>query len=147
MKRKFLEKHNRFIAFLLSILGIGSACTFGGCAYGIGPAMYGTPSATFKVSGNVTSPENTKIKGIRVVMQYDSVKTDAEGKYKIQTDDFPDNQNFNITFTDIDGELNGAFQSLDTVISFLNPKFTNGDGAWNSGETSKEFNVKLKSKN
>ena len=145
MKRKLLEKHNKFIVFLLSIIGIGGACTFGGCEYGIGAAMYGTPTATFKVNGKVTSSENTKIKGIRVIMRNATTHTDAEGKFQVQTDDFPDDNDFNIEFDDTDGELNGAFQSLDTIVSFVNPEFINPDGAWYSGETSKELNIKLNS--
>jgi putative lipoprotein (rSAM/lipoprotein system) len=149
MKIKLLENHNKFIAYLLAIIGIGGACSFGGCAYGVGPVApeYGVPSATFKVLGTVSSEQSLNIKGIRVVMRTDTAHTDVDGKFQVQTNDFPKNQDFDIEFDDVDGELNGAFQSLDTIVSFINPKFKNPDGHWYSGETSKEFNVKLKSKN
>jgi putative lipoprotein (rSAM/lipoprotein system) len=149
MKRKLLEKQNKLIGFLLSIIGIGSALTFGGCEYGVGPnAMeYGTPSATFKVQGKVSSEGNANIKGIRVVMQRDTALTDVDGKFQVQTNDFPADRDFNIEFDDTDGELNGAFQSMDTIISFVNPKFINPEGSWYQGETTKELNVKLKPKN
>ncbi len=148
MKRKLLEKHNKFIAFLLAIIGIGGACTFGGCAYGVGPApMYGVPSATFKVTGKVNSAEGSKIKGIRVIMQKDTSHTDAEGKFNVQAIDFPGDKDFEIEFDDIDGELNGNFESLDTIVSFVKPVFKNPEGEWNVGETTRDFDVKLKSKN
>jgi len=147
MKRKLLEKHNRLISFLLAIIGIGGATTFGGCEYGIGAAMYGTPTATFKVKGKVTSNEGTKIQGIRVIMRNDTTHTNPDGIFQVQTDDFPGDNDFNIKFDDTDGALNGDFQSLDTIVSFVNPKFTNSDGSWYSGETSKELNIKLKPKN
>ncbi len=146
MKIKLLEKHNKLIAFLLSVIGIGGACTFGGCAYGT-PVEYGTPTATFKVNGKVNSEEDVKIKGIRVIMCDDTAYTNEEGKFQVQTVNFPADVDLDIEFDDTDGELNGAFQSLDTIVSFVDPEFKNGDGHWYQGETSKEFNVKLKSKN
>lgn len=146
MKIKLLEKHNKFIAFILSLIGIGGACSFGGCAYGT-PVEYGTPTATFKVTGKVNTEEDEKIKGIRVIMYNDTAYTDTDGKFKVQTVNFPAEVDLDIKFDDTDGELNGAFQSLDTIVSFVDPEFKNGDGHWYQGETSKEFNVKLKSKN
>ncbi len=147
MKLKLLEKHNKFIAFLLSIIGIGGACTFGGCAYGTPNLEYGTPSATFKVIGKVSSVEGNKIKSIRVIMRNDTAHTDVDGKFHVQTNDFPGDKDFNIEFDDVDGELNGKFQSLDTIVSFIKPEFKNPDDGWYAGETTKELNVKLKSKN
>ena len=146
MKIKLLEKHNKLIAFLLSVIGIGGACSFGGCAYGT-PVEYGTPTATFKVSGKVNSEEEANIKGIRVIMFDDTAYTSEEGKFQVQTVNFPADVDLDIEFDDTDGELNGAFQSLYTIVSFVDPEFKNGDGHWYAGETSKEFNVKLKSKN
>lgn len=149
MKRKLLENHNRILSFLLALTGIGAACTFGGCEYGVGPIApeYGVPAATFKVKGKVTSDTGSKIPGIRVIMQNDTSLTDPEGIFQVQTNDFPGDKNFKVKFDDTDGELNGAFQSLDTIVSFVNPEFKDGDDHWYLGETSKEFDVKLKPKN
>jgi putative lipoprotein (rSAM/lipoprotein system) len=147
MKLKLHKNHNKFISFLLWIIGIGGACSFSCCAYGTPSVEYGTPNATYKVVGKVSSVEGAKIKGIRVVMQNESSYTDAEGVFNVQTNDFPGDKDFSIEFDDIDAELNGTFQSLDTIVSFVNPEFKNPDGHWFSGETTKEFNVKLKSKN
>ena len=146
MRRKFLEKHNKFIAYLLSIIGIGGACTFGGCAYGT-PAEYGTPSATYKIFGKVTSEDNTNIRSIRVIMQNDTAHTDENGQYNVQTTDFPGDQDFLLEIEDIDGTSNGEFQSLDTIISFVDPEFVNPEDNWYIGETSKEMDIKLKEKN
>ena len=143
MKRSLLEKHNKFIAFLLSIIGIGGACTFGGCEYGTA-VEYGTPSATCKVFGKVTSEKNTTIRGIRLILQNDTAHTDENGQYIVQTIDFPGDQDFLIEIEDIDGESNGEYQPLDTIASFNDPEFINPEGAWNRGETSKEMNIELK---
>ncbi len=153
MKRKLLEKHNKLIVFLLSILGIGGACTFSGCEYG-SPVEYGSPHATFKVHGKVSNENDAAIPGIRVRLWMDEGKyyadsafTNSEGLYNVQIDDFPEEQNYEMEVDDIDGESNGSFNSLDTIVSFVNPEFENGGDSWYSGETSKEFNIKLKEKN
>jgi hypothetical protein len=87
---------------------------------------YGTPSAKFIVKGKVeSSVTNQPIQNIRV---------------------YPEAQTFPIRFHDIDGNLQGEFNNLDTVVEFKNPQFTNGDGHWYKGETSKEFNIQLKPK-
>jgi putative lipoprotein (rSAM/lipoprotein system) len=147
MKRNFLKKYNYFLAVLLSVLGMGGACTVQGCEYGTPVAEYGTPSATFIVHGSVTSEGNTKIPNIRVVMQFDTTFTDADGKYKVQAFDFPDDHDFLVEVDDIDGTASGSYQSKDTIVSFVDPQFTGGDGLWNQGETTKEINIKLKAKN
>ena len=152
MKRNILKKYNFLIAFLISILGVGVACSLGGCEYGTPGDEYGTPSARFKVTGTVTSETNAKISNIRVVMhsgeslarQTDTSFTDINGAYIVQTLTYPDEQDFSIKFDDIDGTLNGIYQSKDSIVSFDNPKFINGDGSWYKGETSKELNIKLK---
>ena len=145
MKRKLLEKHNKFIAFLLSIIGIGGACTFGGCEYGTA-AEYGTPSATYKVHGKITSEEKNNIRGIRVILQNDTAHTDENGQFNVQTTDFPGDQDFLIEVEDIDGASNGEYQSLDTIVSFVDPEFENPEGAWYRGEATKEMDIELKEK-
>ncbi len=145
MSKKFLKNYNKILAYTLAILGIGSATTFSGCMYG-SPAEYGTPIATYKIIGSVTDKAHTKVKGIRVALRGDTTFTDANGKYNVQTEDFPGDQTFQISFEDIDGDANGDLQSVDTTVAFVVPEFENGDGSWNRGETSTEFNIKLKDK-
>lgn len=146
MKRKLLERNNKFIAFLLSILGIGGACSFGGCEYGT-MVEYGTPNATYKISGKVTSKESTGIRGIQVILQNDTAHTNENGQYNVQTNDFPGNKDFVIEVNDVDGESNGNYQSMDTIVSFIDPEFKNPEGNWYRGETTKEVNIELKDKN
>ena len=127
-------------SFLLSILGFGAACSLSSCEYG-------TPFATFKVKGNVKSEVTSNaIPNIRVVMGYDTTFTDESGNYQISNTDFPDNQTFLVEFKDIDRETNGEYQTLDTIVEFIDPEFSGGTGNWDSGETEKEINVKLKDK-
>lgn len=136
---KFFKTYNAILALLLSFLGFAVSC---------GKMEYGTPSAKFIVKGKVeSSVTNQPIQNIRVYMQGDSTSTDSTGHYQIiNSRGFPEAQTFPIRFHDIDGNLQGEFNNLDTVVEFKNPQFINGDGHWYKGETSKEFNIQLKPK-
>jgi len=153
MKRKLLQKQNRFIASLLSVLGVGGTFTFYGCDIDNHTYEYGTPHADFKVHGKISNEENVGIQGIRVKFWLDEEKhyadtvyTGADGLYNVKTVDWPSDKNYPVEFDDVDGESNGNYNSLDTIVSFVNPEFKNPDGHWYKGETSKEFNIKLKDK-
>ena len=136
---KFLKAYNKILAILLTCLGFAVSC---------GKMEYGTPTAKFIVKGKVESSEtNQPIQNIRVYMQGDSTSTDSAGHYQIiNSNGFPENPTFPIRFIDLDGNLHGEFNNLDTVVEFKNPQFINGDGHWYNGETSKEFNIQLKPK-
>ena len=137
--RFILKKYGTILGVLLAFLGF----TLSSCKkmYGSPSVEYGTPSATFIVNGKVeSSGTNQPIQNIRVIMQGDTTMTDAAGSYQIiDAHENPSRQKFPIQFQDIDGNLQGEYNNLDTVVEFKNPQFTNG-------ETSKEFDIKLKPK-
>lgn len=140
IKTSLFKRYSTLTSFLLSILGFGAACSLSGCEYG-------TPFATFKVKGNVKSEVTSNaIPNIRVVMEYDTTFTDESGNYQISNTEFPYDQTFLVEFKDIDGETNGEYQPLDTIVEFNDPEFSGGTDNWDSGETEKEVNVKLKNK-
>lgn len=147
MKRKILKKSNKLISILLSLLGIGGTYTFSGCDDGTASAEYGTPSATFRVYGKVTSEDGEKIPYIKVNMHYDSTFTNENGDYTIVIGSFPQSQEFFGEFTDVDGAMNGLYQSKDTIVEFKDPQFVNGDGSWYSGEASKKVDIQLEEDN
>ena len=137
IKNRYLRFYNAIIVALLACLGFSCSND---------PVdEYGTPSAKFIVNGNVSSEEsNEPVRNIRVVMQNDTAYTDQEGNYQVADNwGFPADQTYIIKFTDIDNELNGAYQSIDTVVEFNDPEFTGGDGNWYSGETTKILDIKL----
>jgi putative lipoprotein (rSAM/lipoprotein system) len=147
MKRALLKKYNTLISFLLSILGFGAACSLGSCEYGLPPVEYGTPHATFIVKGIVKAEvTSNNLPSIRVVMGEDTAFTDESGNYQVKNIEFPKDQTFMVEFKDIDGETNGEYQPLDMIVEFIDPEFSGGSGGWDSGETEKEINVKLKDK-
>lgn len=137
MKIKLLKTYNVLIAGILALLGFATACD--------PKDEYGTPSAKFIVNGKVTSLGTEQpIENIRVTMQGDTTYTNAEGEYQVVDEwGFPTDQTYNIEFRDIDGEVNGEFNDLNTTVEFNDPEFSDGDGNWYSGETSKDFDVKL----
>lgn len=142
MKTSIFKRFNGIISFLLSVFGFGAACS--SCSVRI---EYGTPYATFKVNGNVKSEvTNKNIPNIRVVMRYDTTYTDASGNFQLSNTDFPMDQTFKLEFKDIDGETNGEYQPLDTIVEFIDPQFSGGKGSWDRGEIEKEVNIKLKVK-
>ena len=147
---KFVKTSNAFIAWLLAILGFASSCD----KLNPQPDEYGTPSAKFIINGKIESASsNTPIKNILVIMQRDSslflkdtAFSDNEGNYQVDYRLFPTDTKFDIQFQDTDGVENGSYVNLDTVVEFKDPKFTNGDGHWYSGEVTKELNIKLNPK-
>lgn len=147
MKRALLKKYNTLISCLLSILGFGAACSLSGCEYGPLVVEYGTPHANFKVNGSVKSEVTSdNLPNIRVVMGEDTAFTDEQGNYQVGAIDFPNDQTFLVEFNDIDGEANGEYQPLDTIVEFVDPEFSGGSDGWDHGEVEKEINVKLKDK-
>ncbi|MDR3366472.1 MAG: radical SAM-associated putative lipoprotein [Prevotellaceae bacterium] len=148
--KKILSIANTVIAAALSLLG----CSLEG------PVEYGTPSADFIINGKASSHSGKPVKNIAVVMRQnlgtdnegrpviartDSTGTDNNGNYRVKDQHrFPQAQTYQLTFSDIDGEENGAFKDTTLTVEFNNPQFAGGDGRWYSGETSKEANIQLR---
>ena len=134
-RKKLAKKHNSLIIWILSIFGI--ACNNIACEYG-------TPEATFNISGTVRSAESHQPIGhIRVIMDRDTAYSTADGRYSVSVRSFPSSQTFNLGFFDSDGPANGAYQPKDSLVSFVEPEFKNGDNHWYSGETSKVIDIDL----
>lgn len=147
MKTSLFKRSNTVISLLLSILGFGAVCSLGSCEYGTPAVEYGTPHATFKVKGSVKSEATSNaLPSIRVVMGYDTAFTDGTGNFQVENTEFPDDQAFLLEVKDIDGEKNGEYQPLDTIVEFIDPDFSGGSDAWDNGETEKEISIKLKDK-
>lgn len=147
IKTSLLKRYNVFLGLLLSLLGFGAACSLNSCEYGTPAVEYGTPYATFKVKGTVKSEvTSSAIPDIRVVMGNDTTFTDESGNYNVSYTEFPKDQSFVVEFDDIDGDVKGAHQPLDTIVEFKDPTFSGGTGGWDRGETEKEVSVKLSAK-
>lgn len=143
VKFNLLIKYNKLITMLLSIMGFSTACEVIGGAR----VEYGTPHATFLVKGNISSASSNKpIPQIKVIMGYDTTYTDNEGNYMAKMVDFPTDQSYIIELFDVDGTQHGEFADTNATIDFIDPEFSGGDGNWNSGQTEKELDIKMKPK-
>lgn len=157
IKFKFLKSTNSLIVLLISLLGFSSSCKKEESRY-----MYGSPHASFIITGKVESAAtNTMIPEIIVEMREVKLAQDTpsnsilvatsfssswSGNYYLLNTTTPDDKTYQIKFIDIDGALNGEYETLDTTVVFTKPKFTGGDGSWDYGYTDQELNVKLKPK-
>lgn len=142
LRRFLLVKQSALVAILLGILGIQTSCNNRG-------AEYGCPSARFIIKGTVSSKNTGQaIQNIRISSgPYDSIFSDSNGSFAMSFTDFPsDTASFLLHFRDTDSTLNGSYKDLDTNIEFLYPLYTNGDGHWNKGETTKEVEIRLENK-
>ena len=125
--------------------------------------MYGSPHASFIITGKVESAAtNTMIPEIIVEMREvrnsqdeqpatstlvaTSFSSSYSGSYYLLNTTTPDDKTYQIKFIDIDGALNGEYETLDTTVVFTKPKFKGGDGSWDYGNIDQELNVKLKPK-
>ena len=141
LKTTFFKSTNVIISFLLFVLGFSTSCDLIGIR-----AEYGSPHADFIINGSVKASEtNQAIPNIKVKASWDSVYTDQSGNYEINIQSFPEDQDIQLLFIDTDGEANGDFQQLDTIIQFKNINFDK-EGTWYYGEVEKEFNVTLNKK-
>ena len=138
-----LRMYSILLAGLLFIVGIATSCDTK--KYGSPIAEYGAPFAKFKIKGNVKSDStNENIANIKVLTAKDSTFSDSTGNYQLEVESYPAGQTFVVHFVDIDGSLNGAFHTKDTVATFTDPQYIDGDGNLYEGETSTQLNVKLK---
>ncbi len=137
MKIRILKTYNWILAGLLSLLGFASSCD--------SRDEYGTPSAKFTVNGKVTSAEtNLPVERIQVVMKNDTSFTNAKGEYQVVDPyGFPEDKSYTIEFMDVDGGERGSFYDLDTLVEFIDSKYTGGDNDWYLGETNENLDVKL----
>lgn len=158
VKCHLFKSYNWLIAGILALLGFGTSCsgTVGGM-----PVEYGSPSANYKINGNITSAVTDQpINNIKVVMKIQSYETDTSyfyypvdstfsdenGAYSLATTDYPDNpKTFRFIFSDIDSTENGSFQDLDTIVSFDEITYSGASG-WYQGEATLNSDIKLKPK-
>jgi putative lipoprotein (rSAM/lipoprotein system) len=125
------------ISGLLALLGF--SCGDDGNGNGGSAAEYGTPSATYKAKGVVVSElNNSPIEGIRTELKglhfaIDTAYTDSEGVFFLEGIEFP-RQKLNVKLTDVDGEENGSFASMEIEADYTNKPLTGNSGNWYAGE-------------
>lgn len=151
MKTKIAHLFELIAGFLLSLLG------FSGCEIFNLRVEYGQPHATYKVIGQVTDEGGKPIPGIEVKGNLNYVKdgplqlmdktvtTDSDGKYILDSSNWPGSTSATLEFTDIDGEANGGEFESATLSTSLQ-KVAEGDGHWYEGSYTGTGNIRLKKK-
>ena len=135
------KTYSKILAILMAWLGF--SCD------GTGTLEYGTPSATFKAKGVITSQaDDHPVEGIRAVLKpnqntewgMDTVYTDSKGAFNLKSgnDGFA-HQKLYVELSDVDGDKNGSFSDKGMEIDYSNEKFTGGDGHWYKGEAEKDL--------
>lgn len=162
MKARIKHLYEIIAGAILSFLGFTSCEIIGPDMYGplIGPAEYGMPHATFKLIGKVSAEDSgNPIEGIKVKFRQKLSDNDdnvnefetasgKDGKVNTSFTEWPDAENIELTFEDVDGEENGGSFAPDTLRQKdLNIEFVkDNNSSWHRGKYTISFDAKLKKK-
>lgn len=162
MKVRFIRWYQTILTALLTLMGF-EACSSNEEDDRPAP-MYGVPNATYHLLGTVTGQGGNPIEGIKtaVKMVYlvdvnnkmkeyigiDSVKTDANGQYKLSFSTIPNYPDIKVIVEDIDSPANGGeFQSDTLDIDYDKAVMTEeGKSSWSSGTFDIHQDIKMKEK-
>lgn len=146
MKRGLIKSLDKLIAAVLAVLGI----TATGCESQ--NVEYGSPHATFKIRGTVTQEATQEpVEGIRVLLGskeycYDTLHTDAQGKYEFIGGMLPDTTWVKVE--DVDGVAHGGLFAADSteITSSQFVQTEEGEGwDWGTFEGTVDFSLKPQS--
>jgi len=162
MKKLFIKPFDKILIILLGFIGFLTGCSL------INPPVveYGVPHADYEVKGIITdSITSVPIQHIQVIITQNRVyydqdltlvhvdtlarkETDSAGKYDIQFQSFPLEENtFQIKAEDIDGLANGGdFSPQQKEILFKQSDLTGNKDGWYVGKALKILDFKLKKK-
>lgn len=135
---------SRICAVGLSLLGFS-------CGESSEPqVMYGTPTGSFEIKGEVTSEDNKPVEGatLRVtrpdipsdLYSIESTDTDKEGNYVLKGSDFPDDMKV-VCIPD-----NPNLEADSVVVEMEYKKDPKNKNPWDCGHAEATVNFKLKNK-
>jgi len=152
MKKKSLTVSNWILATIIGALGFSS------CNKPNNPDdtryMYGVPYAAYSIKGKVVDNFQNPVPGIKVeiqglknqlypVFEPSVVITDAKGEFAMDFRQQVNEFDFNLKYTDIDGETNGLFKSAEQIINVKTSDITGNHDGWFVGSVKKETTVIL----
>ena len=116
--------------------------------------MYGTPTASYSIKAKVLDSKQKPITEIKVKASIvlsddvhfpiDSVYTNTAGEALFEFGGLY--QKIKIECEDVDGDVNGNFESKTAIIKFENSDFKDADGAWYRGKVEKDITVEMYAK-
>ena len=146
INRAFLKKCSAALTIGITVLGFSAGCKKSDKDDNdniIAPE-YGVPRANFVFNGEVLSAETEEaISGIRVALDYDTVYTDVDGKFKFGNYSNPDRKSFPMDISDVDGDKNGKYRDMKANIVLENPTFTGSSGYLDGGKTENNIEIRL----
>ena len=120
------------------------------------PTEYGTPNATYRISGSVMTKSGDPIGSVQVALKFvvphtedqyllrDTLYSDSSGRFAKEVRVFPVSS-IKMTFSDIDGEQNGGEYQSQTVS--VTPVMTEkGNGHWYEGAYNVKYDAVLERK-
>jgi len=119
MKTKISRALNKYIVFLLSVIGFSLVCNQCAAQYGV-PIQIQYKMNQYKMKGVVKSEKDSVIKNIRVIIRGDTIYTDTNGCFKYIYKSMSGGT-VHLNFTDIDGKKNGNYLPKDTTV-FIKPE-------------------------
>ena len=161
-KRQRAALFSGIISFTLSALGFASCDDLpenNNGSSGGELAMYGVPSAQFKIIGKIVAEDtkqpvrdlqisvighNIRTDHAGIYYEYQSsdtlrTKTKNDGSFALEHYEFPNAKKYIYLIEDVDGDANGRFHTKKDSILFKDPKYSGGDGAWYDGTATMDF--------
>ncbi|MFH2142690.1 MAG: radical SAM-associated putative lipoprotein [Bacteroidota bacterium] len=101
-------------------------------------AQYGAPVSTYKLIGSIKTIETKKpVSDIRVTLKAEdgttdkTIQSDSAGNFNFIFSDYFSDSKLKIIAEDIDGEINGEYETSETLLSVNKSFFDENRGAWN----------------
>lgn len=147
VSKRFFNHLSKLITIPVSgLIGLISGCS--GNAPWTTAAMYGMPTATYKIKGTVTDgiksvPNLTVTLRDTAATAYtiDSTHTTTDGSYQLEEHTDARDLTVKLSVSDQDGSANGRYASKDTIITIPKTALSNGDGNWNLGTAEKTVTI------
>ena len=152
MKKRSLTVSNRILATIIGALGFSS------CKKPNNPddtrLMYGVPYAAYSIKGKVVDNFQNPVPGIKVdiqglknqqypVFEPSSVMTDSKGEFSKEFRQSVNEFDFNLKYSDIDGDANGLFKTAEQKISVTTSDITGKPDGWFVGSVNKVTKIVL----
>lgn len=142
--RSFIKSSNWALAGILSLLG------FSGMTSCEATEEYGSPHADYTIKGKVTNEAKQAIPNLKIEILSEreypitESETDANGKFQTSFDGL--GENYSVAVSDLDGDVNGAFENDTIDINFTKDDYIKKGSGWYQGELLKEIEIVLKEK-
>lgn len=152
MKKRSLTVSNWILATIIGALGFSS------CKKPDDPGdtrlMYGVPYAAYSIKGKVVDNFKNPVPGIKVeiqglkdqlypILEPSVVMTDAKGEFAKEYRHSARDFDFNLKYSDIDGDANGLFKTAEQIISVKTSDIIGKPDGWFVGTVKKETTVVL----